>query len=219
MPVPEQIAGGRRRHDQRQGPERAIEAGNARQQQVAERHGDGLAPRQPVDAVHEVEEIDEPQPGKAREQALHRNGKDGEHAGLRRQRGEAQRHRHGLGREADGGREPAAIVDPRQGAESGKARQQQQMRPAQRALPQRPQDERGGDDGNAAADRHGHPVHAALVGELHAARRRHRPRIEPDQRPAQRCGDDGEERGGKEGVHAGGRVSRVFAGCQRVAVA
>ena len=48
-----------------------------RQQQIAERHGDRLASRQPVDAVHEVEEIDEPQPGQAREKALQGDGNAG----------------------------------------------------------------------------------------------------------------------------------------------
>ena len=122
MPVPEQIAGGRRGDDQRQMPERTLLAGVCQQQEVAERDGDRLAPRQSVDAVHEVEEIDEPQPGKTQHEALGGEGNDGQHAGLRRQRGQAQRHRHRLGGEADGGRQRAAVIDPRQGGKPGKAR-------------------------------------------------------------------------------------------------
>ena len=43
------------------------EAGIGQQRQVAERDRDRLAARQPVDAVHEIEEVDEPQPGEAQE--------------------------------------------------------------------------------------------------------------------------------------------------------
>ncbi len=195
MPVPNEIAGTGPGGDQGQIRERRVEPGRGGDEAIAHGDGDGFAAGQAIDAVHEIEEIDEPHPGNAHGDALHEEWKRRQDTLIGCQRAKQQGDSQRVGRQPHAGRQPVMVIDPGQDGKRGKGSQQQDVKAFQReALRDRPQDDYGNDHRNAGPGGNSHGVHAALIRQIEPAGCGQRAHVEADQSVSDKCGQDGKNK-------------------------